>query len=153
MDPEPLPELVHKGQQDKPKQLRATAEFCATRGAYESTGVLTAKKKRDERLRKLFKNTQLWMTKRSSRSFRKKTAPSTKGCPGKNDERSIENILDLPHVYQKAQVVAGSPIRSQAVHNQAAIHNPYPLPPYPPSTIYTSPFVPTNPEYTHSKYK
>jgi hypothetical protein len=55
MDPEPLPDLVHKGQQDKPKQLGATAEFCATRGAYETTGVLTAKKKSDERLRKLFK--------------------------------------------------------------------------------------------------
>jgi hypothetical protein len=55
MDPEPLPDLVHRVQQDKPKQLGATSEFCATRGAYETTGVLTAKKKSDERLRKMFK--------------------------------------------------------------------------------------------------
>jgi hypothetical protein len=58
MDPELLPDLVHKGQQDKPKQLRATAEFCATRGAYETAGVLTAKKKSDERPRNCLKNTQ-----------------------------------------------------------------------------------------------
>jgi hypothetical protein len=44
-----------KGQQEKPKQLRVTAEFCATRGAYDMTGASTPKKRSDERLRKLFK--------------------------------------------------------------------------------------------------
>jgi hypothetical protein len=48
-----------KGQQGKPKQLKATAEFHASRGAYETTGFLSAKKKSDERLRKLFKCTTL----------------------------------------------------------------------------------------------
>jgi transposase InsO family protein len=44
-----------KGQQHKGKQLRATAELCATRGAYDTTGATTPKKKSNERLRKLFK--------------------------------------------------------------------------------------------------
>jgi hypothetical protein len=32
-----------KGQQHKGKQLRVTAEFCATRGAYDTTGAMTPK--------------------------------------------------------------------------------------------------------------
>jgi hypothetical protein len=44
-----------EGQQYKNKQLRATAEFCATRGAYDTTGAMTPKKRSNERLRKLFK--------------------------------------------------------------------------------------------------
>jgi hypothetical protein len=44
-----------RGQQEKPKQLRATAKFCATRGAYDTTSASTPKKRSDKRLRKLFK--------------------------------------------------------------------------------------------------
>jgi hypothetical protein len=44
-----------EGQQYKNKQLRVTAEFCATRGAYDMTGAITPKKRSNERLRKLFK--------------------------------------------------------------------------------------------------
>jgi hypothetical protein len=32
-----------------------TAEFCATRGAYNMTGTITPKKRSNEQLRKLFK--------------------------------------------------------------------------------------------------
>jgi hypothetical protein len=42
-------------QQYKNKQLRATAEFCATRGAYNTTSAITPKKRSNKRLRKLFK--------------------------------------------------------------------------------------------------
>jgi hypothetical protein len=44
-----------KGQQHKGKQLRATAEFCATRGAYNTTSAMTPKKRSNKRLRKLYK--------------------------------------------------------------------------------------------------
>jgi hypothetical protein len=44
-----------KGQQHKDKQLRATVEFCATRGAYNMTSAMTPRKRSNERLRKLFK--------------------------------------------------------------------------------------------------
>jgi ribosomal protein S4 len=44
-----------KGQQHKGKQLRATAEFCATRGAYNTTSTITPKKRSNKQLRKLFK--------------------------------------------------------------------------------------------------
>jgi hypothetical protein len=44
-----------EGQQYKNKQLRATAEFCATRGAYNMTGAITLKKRSNKWLRKLFK--------------------------------------------------------------------------------------------------
>jgi hypothetical protein len=44
-----------EGQQYKNKQLRATAEFYATRGAYDTTSAITLKKRSNERLRKLFK--------------------------------------------------------------------------------------------------
>jgi hypothetical protein len=44
-----------KGQQHKGKQLRATAEFCATRGAYNTTSAMTLKKRSNKRLRKLYK--------------------------------------------------------------------------------------------------
>ncbi|GIC84189.1 uncharacterized protein Aud_000003 [Aspergillus udagawae] len=44
-----------RGQQEKPKQLRATAEFCATRGAYDITSTSTPQRRSNERLRKLFK--------------------------------------------------------------------------------------------------
>jgi hypothetical protein len=44
-----------KGQQHKSKQLRVTAEFYATRGAYDTTSAMTPKKRSDERLRKLYK--------------------------------------------------------------------------------------------------
>jgi hypothetical protein len=44
-----------EGQQYKNKQLRATAEFYATRGAYDMTSAITPKKRSNERLRKLFK--------------------------------------------------------------------------------------------------
>jgi hypothetical protein len=44
-----------EGQQYKNKQLRATAEFCATRGAYDTTSAITPKKRSNEQLRKLFK--------------------------------------------------------------------------------------------------
>jgi hypothetical protein len=44
-----------EGQQYKNKQLRAIAEFCATRGAYNTTSAMTPRKRSNERLRKLFK--------------------------------------------------------------------------------------------------
>jgi hypothetical protein len=44
-----------KGQQHKGKQLRVIAEFCATRGAYNTTSVITPKKRSNKQLRKLFK--------------------------------------------------------------------------------------------------
>jgi hypothetical protein len=44
-----------KGQQHKGKQLRATVEFCATRGAYNTTSAITPKKRSNEQLRKLYK--------------------------------------------------------------------------------------------------
>jgi hypothetical protein len=44
-----------EGQQYKNKQLRATAEFYATRGAYDTTSAITPKKRSNKRLRKLFK--------------------------------------------------------------------------------------------------
>jgi hypothetical protein len=44
-----------EGQQYKNKQLRATAEFYATRGAYDTTSAITPKKRSNKQLRKLFK--------------------------------------------------------------------------------------------------
>jgi hypothetical protein len=71
-----------KGQQHKSKQLRVTAEFCATRGAYDTTGAMTPKKRSDERLRKLYKECMSLSNKEIEMELEKEDSTEYKSANG-----------------------------------------------------------------------